>query len=91
MDAPWSEGAKVILGAHNISQAEADTRQTLRSEEIIIHDGFSYSDNADDIAVLKLSQPAVLNEYVQPVGRFQRDREWLGLFRYDEYDLVLQP
>ncbi|XP_060524970.1 brachyurin-like [Cylas formicarius] len=61
-----SQTAKVILGAHNISQEETDTRQTIQSDELIVHENFSSSNVANDIGLIKLSAPAVLNDYVQP-------------------------
>ncbi|XP_069818462.1 mast cell protease 1A-like isoform X2 [Dendropsophus ebraccatus] len=58
----------VILGAHDITQPE-ETQQILGVESYHIHP--EYDDEAsmpfNDVLLLKLSSPAELNEYVQPI------------------------
>ncbi|XP_060525022.1 brachyurin-like [Cylas formicarius] len=61
-----SRSAKTILGAHNISSPESDTRQVLQSEEVIVHENYSPNTDANDIALIKLAEPAVLTDSVQP-------------------------
>ncbi|KAI7815317.1 Serine protease [Rhyzopertha dominica] len=59
--------AEVVLGAHNIRNDEA-TQQTIPSNEFIIHSGWNPSTLVNDIALIKLSVPAQLNQYVQTIN-----------------------
>ncbi|KAJ8967698.1 hypothetical protein NQ314_002681 [Rhamnusium bicolor] len=54
---------EVVLGAHNITSDET-TQIRISGESVIIHENFSYRDYQNDIALIKLSEPAPLNEYI---------------------------
>lgn len=54
---------KIWLGAHRINTAE-DTTQEIPVEEIVRHPGYDTSTNANDIALIKLKNDAVLGNGV---------------------------
>ncbi|XP_051550510.1 trypsin-2-like [Myxocyprinus asiaticus] len=60
-------GIEVRLGKHNIAVDEC-TEQTILSEHVIPHPKYNPRPLDNDIMLIKLSKPATLNEYVQPVG-----------------------
>ncbi|XP_070822470.1 trypsin-2-like isoform X3 [Chaetodon trifascialis] len=57
---------EVRLGEHNIRVNE-NTEQFIRSSRVIRHPRYSSYNINNDIMLIKLSQPAVFNQYVQPV------------------------
>ncbi|XP_068180195.1 trypsin-1-like [Antennarius striatus] len=58
---------QVRLGEHNIYINE-DTEQFIDASEIVQHPHYSSSTLENDIMLLKLSSPAILNDYVRPVA-----------------------
>ncbi|XP_051977307.1 trypsin-2-like [Xyrauchen texanus] len=58
---------EVSLGKHNIAIHE-HTEQIILSEHAIPHPKYNGHTLDNDIMLIKLSEPATLNEYVQPVG-----------------------
>ncbi|XP_076594250.1 trypsin-1-like isoform X1 [Chaetodon auriga] len=58
---------EVRLGEHNIGIRE-NTEQFISSSRVIPHPNFDEATNANDIMLIKLSRPAVFNQYVQPVA-----------------------
>lgn len=57
----------VILGEHVIS-AEEGTEQRLANAQSIIHENYDPQTNNNDIALIRLSQPATLNGRVQVIA-----------------------
>ena len=58
----------VTLGAHNIMQQE-DTQQQIQAAQVILHPGYDNAGTDDnDVALIRLAQPATLNERVQTIS-----------------------
>uniref|UniRef100_A0ABM5G481 Mannan-binding lectin serine protease 1-like isoform X2 n=1 Tax=Pogona vitticeps TaxID=103695 RepID=A0ABM5G481_9SAUR len=57
---------KIILGKHR-TQRQDETEQHLQPQTIIIHPSYKPGTFQNDIALLKLSEEAKLNDYVMPV------------------------
>ena len=55
------------LGEHDIYMNEG-TEQFIRSSRVIRHPKYSSYNINNDIMLIKLSEPATLNQYVQPVA-----------------------
>ncbi|XP_070822469.1 trypsin-1-like isoform X2 [Chaetodon trifascialis] len=62
----YKSRVEVRLGEHNIRVNE-NTEQFIRSSRVIRHPRYSSYNINNDIMLIKLSQPAVFNQYVQPV------------------------
>lgn len=60
----------IYAGRHNLTKQELSTQQQRRfnHSDIIIHEGFSYGISADDIGLIKLLDPFVMNEYVNKIS-----------------------
>ncbi|XP_072260829.1 mast cell protease 1A-like [Pyxicephalus adspersus] len=56
----------VILGAHDVTEAE-NTQQILGVESYHVHPEYDLDITNNDIMLLKLTSPAQLNRYVQPI------------------------
>ncbi|KAM9852074.1 uncharacterized protein ACBR49_005182 [Aulostomus maculatus] len=63
----YKSRVEVRLGEHNIRVSEG-TEQFIRSERVIRHPNYSSYNINNDIMLIKLSKPASLNKYVQPVA-----------------------
>ncbi|XP_070823430.1 trypsin-1-like isoform X2 [Chaetodon trifascialis] len=63
----YQRRVEVHLGEHNIKVNEK-TEQFIRSSLIIQHPNYSDNRRDHDIMLIKLSRPAVFNQYVQPVA-----------------------
>ncbi|CAH0549017.1 unnamed protein product [Brassicogethes aeneus] len=61
-----TESLTVFLGKNNLRYT-ATTDQQRDVSEIYVHPDFSQTGLKNDVAVLKLSSPATLNDYVRPV------------------------
>lgn len=57
----------VWLGSHNLSLPNEEGRQVRRVSKVIVHEDFQRRTLANDIALLRLSQPANLTSSVRPV------------------------
>lgn len=55
-----SEGRKVVLGAHSLSEPE-DSKQTFDIVQVFSHPDFSISNYDNDIALVKVSHTPVLS------------------------------
>nr|AEV53587.1 trypsinogens 2 [Epinephelus coioides] len=58
---------QVRLGEHNIAVNEG-TEQFINSARVIRHPSYNSRNLDNDIMLIKLSEPATLNQYVQPVA-----------------------
>ncbi|KAL0985050.1 hypothetical protein UPYG_G00152270 [Umbra pygmaea] len=58
---------EVRLGEHHIHVSEG-TEQFISSSSVIRHPKYSYYDLDNDIMLIKLSQPATINDYLKPVA-----------------------
>jgi trypsin len=58
---------EVRLGEHNIKVTEG-SEQFISSSRVIRHPNYSSYNINNDIMLIKLSKPATLNTYVQPVA-----------------------
>lgn len=63
----FSSRIQVVLGTNNLASKES-TQQTISSAKIIRHPDYSYSTLDNDIMLIKLATPAVLNRAVQTVA-----------------------
>ncbi|XP_070823422.1 trypsin-1-like [Chaetodon trifascialis] len=63
----YKSRVEVRLGEHNIRVNE-NTEQFIRSSRVIRHPRYSSYNINNDIMLIKLSKPAVFNQYVQPVA-----------------------
>ncbi|XP_060530490.1 chymotrypsin-like [Cylas formicarius] len=69
----------IVLGAHDLSKKE-DTQQQFQSTELYLHEKFDYDTVQNDIGLVKLPQPAQLNQYVQlAVLPSRNEAELVGL------------
>uniref|UniRef100_A0A8C7FX18 trypsin n=1 Tax=Oncorhynchus kisutch TaxID=8019 RepID=A0A8C7FX18_ONCKI len=63
----YKSRVEVRLGEHNIKVTEG-SEQFISSSRVIRHPNYSAYDLDNDIMLIKLSKPATLNTYVQPVA-----------------------
>ncbi|XP_076594234.1 trypsin-1-like isoform X1 [Chaetodon auriga] len=63
----YKSRVEVRLGEHNIRVNE-NTEQFIRSSRVIRHPKYNAYNIDNDIMLIKLSKPAVFNQYVQPVA-----------------------
>lgn len=63
-----AENLTVSLGRHNIKNDENDEKQNIKVADFIAHADFSYNTLVNDVAIIHLATPAVLNEYVQTIA-----------------------
>uniref|UniRef100_A0A8C7S845 trypsin n=1 Tax=Oncorhynchus mykiss TaxID=8022 RepID=A0A8C7S845_ONCMY len=63
----YKSRVEVHLGEHNIKVTEG-SEQFISSSRVIRHPNYSAYDLDNDIMLIKLSKPATLNTYVQPVA-----------------------
>ncbi|MCZ2222001.1 serine protease, partial [Corynebacterium pilbarense] len=63
----YKSRVEVRLGEHNIRVNEG-TEQFISSSRVIRHPNYSSYNIDNDIMLIKLSKPATLNQYVQPVA-----------------------
>ncbi|XP_036449613.1 trypsin-4-like [Colossoma macropomum] len=59
-------GFTLHLGEHHLFKDEG-TEQTIRPEKFILHPDYNEDTLDNDLMLVKLSQPVVFNEYVQPI------------------------
>ena len=52
--------ARVIIGAHNVDDPENEA-QEIKANEFIVHEQWSWDNLHNDLALVHLSQPAVLS------------------------------
>ena len=57
----------VVLGAHNITNAEEATQITISGEKVILHQDYNDTSYLNDIALIKLSQEVSYSDYIQPI------------------------
>lgn len=75
------EGAslvQVLLGAHNITAAEAN-RLVLSSTTFIYHEGWNATTIQNDIALVRLPQNVTLNDYIGTVEVVQGNDTYTGI------------
>ncbi|CAB1333998.1 unnamed protein product, partial [Coregonus sp. 'balchen'] len=63
----YKSRVEVRLGEHNIKVTEG-SEQFISSSSVIRHPNYSSYNIDNDIMLIKLSKPATLNSYVQPVA-----------------------
>jgi len=63
---------QVALGKHSLS-TEEDTQQIIDVKSIVVHPDFSYYTLVNDVSIIHLAEPAVLNKYVQPINLPEKD------------------
>jgi len=63
----YKSRVQIRLGEHNIAVDEG-TEQWISSSRVIRHPQYSSYNINNDIMLIKLSKPATLNQYVQPVA-----------------------
>ncbi|KAK3516771.1 hypothetical protein QTP70_023648 [Hemibagrus guttatus] len=63
----YQSRVQVRLGEHNI-QVNEGTEQFISSAKVFRHPNYSSWTGDSDIMLIKLSQPATLNNYVQPIA-----------------------
>ncbi|KAL7643263.1 UNVERIFIED_CONTAM: hypothetical protein RMT77_006554 [Armadillidium vulgare] len=61
-----SKSAQVVLGAHNIREAEV-TQVSITSTDLIVHEDYSPTLVHNDIALIHLPQAVEFTDYIQPV------------------------
>lgn len=62
-----SSSTQVIMGAHQITTLEASQqRQTVAASAYRLHAGYNRQTLANDVALLTLPTPAILNQFVRP-------------------------
>ena len=64
---------QVMLGAHTLSNNNESSRQVIDVSEIIAYPMYSTDTLDGDIALLKLSKPATLNDRVQTISLLQNE------------------
>lgn len=60
----------IYAGRHNLTKQELLTQQhrLFNHSNIIIHEGYTFGISADDIGLIKLLDPFVMNEYVSEIS-----------------------
>lgn len=59
------ESVVVILGSHKFFDIDEKSRQRYLSKKFWIHENFSHSTIENDIAIIELPEPAIINEFVK--------------------------
>jgi len=70
------EGAtsfQVMMGAHRLNKPNESSRQIIDVSQVIAHPNYDTDTVDSDIALLKLSNPATLNERVQTISLLQSE------------------
>ncbi|XP_077104358.1 trypsin-2 [Siphateles boraxobius] len=57
----------IYLGKHNVSFTES-TQQKIAAEKVFPHPNYNDKPLNNDIMLIKLRKPAILNKYVKPIG-----------------------
>lgn len=57
----------ITLGAHNISQPEAEGQVVMVSEEYILHPNFQLNVLVNDISLVRLPLPVEFTDHIQPI------------------------
>ena len=52
--------ARVVIGAHNVDQSESEA-QEITASEFVVHELWSWNNLHNDIALIKLPEPAILS------------------------------
>lgn len=68
------------MGAHNVTTNET-TQVVIQGEKVIAHDNFNSTDYQNDIALVKLSEPAPINDNIKIVilpSRADADNTYFG-------------
>lgn len=71
-------GVKVVLGAHDMSKSDEDSRRTLQAVKVVTHDGYSHKRMKHDIALVKLERSLQFegrDEQLAPVCLPKPDRK----------------
>ena len=58
---------KIVAGAHNIAKDEDSSWQIRKISKLWPHEDYDSNEFTNDISLLKLSEPLVFNEFVQPI------------------------
>ena len=58
---------KIVAGAHNIAKDEDSSWQVRKISKLWPHEDYDSNEFTNDISLLKLSEPLVFNEFVQPI------------------------
>ena len=59
-------GDEVVLGQHDRQDASEENKQTIPIAEKFIHPSYDNPDRANDVALLRLREPAVLGDTISP-------------------------
>ncbi|XP_072043272.1 ovochymase-2-like [Amphiura filiformis] len=57
----------VVFGLHNLDNTTTGNEQVVGVSEIFMHPNYTYNDNDWNIALLRLSKPVVISDYVRTV------------------------
>ena len=63
----YSNLQKIVAGAHNIAKDEDSSWQVRKISKLWPHEDYDSNEFTNDISLLKLSEPLVFNEFVQPI------------------------
>ncbi|CAG9855669.1 unnamed protein product [Phyllotreta striolata] len=67
----YERNVDIILGAHNVSSNES-TQVRRKPSKITINKNFNYTSLQNDIALIKLNQPAPINAFIKPIELISR-------------------
>jgi hypothetical protein len=68
---------QVALGAHDISQLDTDPDvQLIDAEYVAVHPGFNPTSKTHDLAIIRLAEPAILNDKVQTISMARHSDDW---------------
>lgn len=63
----FTKGIVIVLGAHDLSRENEPGREIKYGETLIIHPDYDEKSLENNIALIKLNNPVMFNEYISPI------------------------
>ena len=77
---------KIVAGAHNIAKDEDSSWQIRKISKLWPHEDYDSNEFTNDISLLKLSEPLVFNEFVQPIKLAESQEIVEGISKRDVFN-----
>ena len=79
---------KIVAGAHNIAKDEDSSWQVRKISKLWPHEDYDSNEFTNDISLLKLSEPLVFNEFVQPIKLAESEEIVEGISKGKAYSIL---
>ena len=85
----YSNLQKIVAGAHNIAKDEDSSWQVRKISKLWPHEDYDSNEFTNDISLLKLSEPLVFNEFVQPIKLAESQEIVEGISKLNANSILL--